>query len=85
MAVSLCRRCRCLFPAFWVGRWRTLCYILLEMHFPRLEERMGALHVFMLGAIAYGFLAVLDWVVNICDSRGGNRSWPPGAGAPDAR
>jgi len=44
----------------------TFCYILLGMHFPRLEERMGALHVFMLGAVAYGFLAVLDWVVNIC-------------------
>jgi len=44
----------------------TFCYILLGMHFPRLEERIGALHVFMLGAVAYGFLAVLDWVVNIC-------------------
>lgn len=44
----------------------TLCYILLEMDFPRLDSRMGALHVFMLGTIAYGFLAVLAWVVSIC-------------------
>jgi hypothetical protein len=44
----------------------SLCYVSMEMYFPRLDSRMGALHVFMLGAIAYGFLAVLDWVVNIC-------------------
>ncbi len=44
----------------------SLCYISQEMYFPRLESRMGAFHVFMLGAIMYGFLAVLDWVVNIC-------------------
>jgi hypothetical protein len=43
----------------------SLCYFLLEIRFPRLENRMGALHVFMLGAIAYGFLSVLAWVVSI--------------------
>lgn len=43
----------------------SLCYFSLELDFPRLESRMGVFHVFMLGAIAYGFLAVLDWVVSI--------------------
>jgi hypothetical protein len=43
----------------------SLCYFLLEIRFPRLENRMGALHLFMLGAIAYGFLSVLAWVVSI--------------------
>ncbi len=43
----------------------SLCYFSLEVRFPRLENRMGALHVFMLGAIAYGFLSVLVWVVSI--------------------
>ena len=27
---------------------------------------MGALHVFMLGAVCYGFVAVLDWVFLMC-------------------
>jgi len=44
----------------------TLTYLLAEMHFTLLESRMGALHVFVLGAVSYGFVAVLDWVFLMC-------------------
>ena len=44
----------------------SITYLGAEMHFTLLENRMGALHVFMLGAVAYGFVAVLDWVLHIC-------------------
>jgi len=44
----------------------TLTYLAAEMHFKLLESRMGALHVFMLGAVSYGFIAVLDWVFLMC-------------------
>lgn len=44
----------------------TLTYLAAELHFTLLESRMGAFHVFMLGAVSYGFVAVLDWVFLIC-------------------
>jgi hypothetical protein len=44
----------------------TMTYLAAEMHFTLLESRMGALHVFMLGAVSYGFVAVLDWVLLMC-------------------
>jgi hypothetical protein len=44
----------------------TMTYLVAEMHFTLLESRMGALHVFMLGAVSYGFVAVLDWVFLMC-------------------
>jgi hypothetical protein len=44
----------------------TLTYLLAEMHFTLLESRMGALHFFVLGAVSYGFVAVLDWVFLMC-------------------
>jgi len=44
----------------------TITYVLTEMHFTLLESRMGALHVFVLGAVSYGFVAVLDWVFLMC-------------------
>ena len=44
----------------------TLTYIAAEVHFTLLESRMGAFHVFMLGAVSYGFVAVLDWVFLMC-------------------
>jgi hypothetical protein len=44
----------------------TLTYIAAEIHFTLLESRMGALHVFTLGAVSYGFVAVLDWVLLMC-------------------
>jgi len=44
----------------------TVTYLVTEMHFTLLETRMGAFHVFVLGAVSYGFVAVLDWVFLIC-------------------
>ena len=44
----------------------TLAYIAMEMRFSLLESRLGALHVFMLGAVSYGFVAVFDWVFLLC-------------------
>ncbi len=44
----------------------TMTYLVAEMHFTLLESRMGALHVFVLGAVSYGFVAVLDWVFLMC-------------------
>jgi hypothetical protein len=44
----------------------TLAYVAAELHFTLLESRMGAFHVFVLGAVSYGFVAVLDWVFLIC-------------------
>jgi hypothetical protein len=40
----------------------TMTYLAAEIRFTLLESRMGALHVFVLGAVSYGFVAVLDWV-----------------------
>jgi hypothetical protein len=39
-----------------------LAYDVLEILFGRLGSRLGAFHLFMLGAIVFGALAVLDWV-----------------------
>ena len=44
----------------------TMTYLAAELHFSLLESRMGALHVFVLGAVSYGFVAVLDWVFLMC-------------------
>jgi len=44
----------------------TMTYLVAEIHFTLLESRMGAFHVFVLGAVSYGFLAVLDWVFLMC-------------------
>jgi hypothetical protein len=44
----------------------TITYLAAEIHFTLLESRMGALHVFVLGAVSYGFVAVLDWVFLMC-------------------
>jgi hypothetical protein len=44
----------------------SLTYFAAEIHFTLLKSRMGAFHVFMLGAVSYGFVAVLDWVILIC-------------------
>ena len=44
----------------------TVTYLSAEVRFPLLESRMGALHIFTLGAVSYGFVAVLDWVFLIC-------------------
>jgi hypothetical protein len=44
----------------------TITYVAAEIRFTLLESRMGAFHVFMLGAVSYGFVAVLDWVFLMC-------------------
>ena len=44
----------------------TMTYLAAEIHFTLLERRMGAFHVFMLCAVSYGFVAVLDWVFLMC-------------------
>ena len=44
----------------------TLAYIVAEMRFSLLESRLGALHVFMLGAISFGCVAVFHWVFLLC-------------------
>ena len=44
----------------------TLTYITMEIRFSLLESRMGALQVFMLGAICYAFVAVFQWVFQLC-------------------
>ena len=44
----------------------TVAYLVAEIRFTLLESRMGALHVFVLGAVSYGFVAVLDWVFLMC-------------------
>lgn len=46
----------------------TITYMASEIHFTLLGNRMGALHVFVLGAVSYGFVAVLDWVLHMCAS-----------------
>lgn len=44
----------------------TFTYVATEMHFTLLETRMRAFHVFVLGAVSYGFIGVLDWVFLMC-------------------
>jgi len=44
----------------------TFTYMAMEMNFSLLESRMGAFHIFMLGAITYGFVAVFHWVFLLC-------------------
>jgi hypothetical protein len=44
----------------------TMTYLVAELYFKLLESRMGALHFFVLGAVSYGFVAVLDWVFLMC-------------------
>jgi predicted membrane channel-forming protein YqfA (hemolysin III family) len=39
-----------------------LTYQVMEIPFQRLDSRLGAFHLFVLGAVVFGLLAVLDWV-----------------------
>jgi len=39
-----------------------LTYDVMEIPFQRLNSRLGAFHLFVLGAVVFGFLAVFDWV-----------------------
>jgi hypothetical protein len=51
-----------------VAAWTllTLTYVSMEMYFSLLESRMGAFHIFMLGGVSYGFVAVFHWVFLLC-------------------
>jgi hypothetical protein len=44
----------------------TFTYLVAEMRFSLLESRMGALHMYILGAVTYGFVAVFHWVFLMC-------------------
>lgn len=44
----------------------TLAYLVAEMRATLLESRLGALHMFVLGAVSYGFIAVFRWVFLLC-------------------
>jgi hypothetical protein len=44
----------------------TLTYRASELYYSLLEIRMGAFHLFMLGAVSYGFVAVFRWVYLLC-------------------
>jgi hypothetical protein len=39
-----------------------LAYDVMEILFARLGTRLGAFHLFILGAVVFGLLAALDWV-----------------------
>jgi len=44
----------------------TLTYRASELYYSLLESRMGAFHLFMLGAVSYGLVSVVCWVVLLC-------------------
>jgi hypothetical protein len=44
----------------------TMTFVAAGLYFTLLPSRMGAFHLFTLGAVSYGFLAVLDWVFLMC-------------------
>src|ERR1700739_2621686 len=43
----------------------TAIYSVVELVFPRLATRLSAFHLFVLGCMVFGLLAVLAWVVNL--------------------
>jgi len=43
----------------------TAIYSVAELVFPRLATRLSAFHLFVLGCMLFGLLAVLAWVVNL--------------------
>ena len=44
----------------------TFTYFAAELHYTLLQSRMGALHIFILGAFSYGLIAVFQWVFLLC-------------------
>jgi hypothetical protein len=46
----------------------TMTYVAMELYFSLLNSRMGALNLFVLGIISYGFISVFDWVFLMCAS-----------------
>lgn len=55
-----------LFSAGLTG-WAVLAssYLLLGLYFERLYSRVTPFHLFILGAVVYGFFAVLSWVTTL--------------------
>ena len=43
----------------------TVIYSVAELVFPRLSTRLSAFHLFILGCMLFGLLAVVAWVVNL--------------------
>jgi hypothetical protein len=43
----------------------TAIYSVAELVFPRLATRLSAFHLFILGCMLFGMLAVMAWVVNL--------------------
>src|SRR2546428_11193738 len=43
----------------------TVTYSVTELPFPRLATRLSAFHLFVLGCMVFGLLAVLAWVMNL--------------------
>jgi hypothetical protein len=43
----------------------TAIYSVAELVFPRLSTRLSAFHLFILGCMLFGLLAVMAWVVNL--------------------
>ena len=43
----------------------TLAYSALDIYFPELGTRLGTFHMFMLGAVVFGLVATLTWVMNL--------------------
>ncbi len=43
----------------------SVIYRVMEIFFSRLETRMGAFHVFMLGAVVYAIVSVITWVASL--------------------
>jgi len=43
----------------------TAIYSVAELVFPRLSTRLSAFHLFVLGCVLFGLLAVVAWVVNL--------------------
>lgn len=54
-----------------------LVYRLLCLFFASLGNRMGAIHLFMLGAIAYGIVATLAWIGSLIWSVRRHHTPPP--------
>jgi hypothetical protein len=44
----------------------TVTYLATEIYFTLLASRIGGFHLFTLGAVSYGIVAVFDWVFLMC-------------------
>jgi hypothetical protein len=56
----------------------SVTYSVMELSFPRLATRLGAFHLFILGCVVFGLLAVLAWVINLAIALRRVPQWPPG-------